>query len=110
MKNKVPVILCIVLAIVMVISGVVFFVSTSKNPASSEEKNPEPVEFVFEQSEYSTSGALSVKGANGEVYLPTDFENVYYTATLDGSNNHTASSTTVHPLTSIEDYRALSGK
>jgi len=84
MNGKAIKILCIILAVVTVASGIVFFVSMGKNPASSEQNPPEPVEFVFEQSAYSTSAALSVKGANGEIYLPTDFENIYYTATLGG--------------------------
>lgn len=89
MKNKVPVIICIVLAVVMAVSGVVFFVSMGNNKHSTpdETKKPEPVEFVYEQSAYSTSTALSVKGTSGEVYLPTDFDNIYYTTTLDGKVN-----------------------
>jgi len=89
MKNKVPVIICIVMAVVMAVSGVVFFISTGNNKPASPDvtEKPEPVEFVYEQSAYTTSTALSVKGANGEVYLPTDFDNIYYTATLDGKVN-----------------------
>lgn len=88
MKNKVPVILCIVMAVVMAVSGIVFVVSLGKDkPVSPEIKDPEPVNFEFDKSAYSASTALSVKGTNGEVYLPTDFDNVYYTATLDGKIN-----------------------
>ena len=82
MNGKVIKILCIILAVVTVASGVVFFISMDKNPASSEQTPPESVEFVFEQSAYSAK--VSVKGSNGEIYLPTDFENIYYTATLGG--------------------------
>lgn len=77
------------MAVVMAASGIVFAVSLGKDKTSSpdETKKPEPVEFVYEQSAYSTSTALSVKGVNGEIYLPTDFDNIYYTATLDGKVN-----------------------
>lgn len=85
MNDKILKVLCAVLAVVTVASGVVFFVSMNKdNTSAPEVKNPEPVEYSYEQSAYTTSTALSVKGANGEIYLPTDFENVYYTATLKG--------------------------
>lgn len=87
MNSKTLKILCAVLAVVMAVSGVVFFMSTlDKEPAVNIGKS-EPEVFSFEQSAYTTSAALSVKGANGEIYLPTDFENVYYTATLDGGVN-----------------------
>ncbi len=85
MNEKVMKIICAVMAVVMLVSGVVFFASTKNNGTSPEVKDPEPVEFLFDQSAYSTSTALSVKGANGEIYLPTDFENVYYTAELNGT-------------------------
>lgn len=84
MNSKVLKILTIVMAVVMVASGVVFFVSM-KDGESPAAKDPEPVVYSYEQSAYTTSTALSVKGANGEVYLPTDFENIYYAASLDGS-------------------------
>lgn len=85
MNEKAIKILCAVMAVVMVVSGVVFFASTKNGGDKPEIENSEPVEFSFEQSAYSTSTALSVKGANGEIFLPTDFENVYYTADLNGS-------------------------
>ncbi len=87
MNNKVIKILCAVMAVIMVVSGIVFFVSTKNGGSAPEVKDPEPVVFSYEQSAYTTSAALSVKGANGEIYLPTDFENIYYTAALDGSVN-----------------------
>ncbi len=80
MKTK---IISIVLAVVTVISGVVFFVSRSGNEPKLE--NNMPVAYSYEQSEYTLNAALSVKGANGEIYLPTDFDGVYFTASLDGS-------------------------
>lgn len=83
MKNKSLTIITAVLAVVAIISGVVFFVS-SGDKAPEIKDNP-PVTYSYEQSEYTMSTNLSVKGANGEIYLPTDFENVYYTADLKGS-------------------------
>lgn len=82
MEKKIKIITA-VLAVLAIISGVVFFVSSGgKTPETKEE---EPVAYSYEQSGYTTSVNLSVKGANGEIYLPTDFENVYYTADLKGS-------------------------
>lgn len=85
MKDNIFKILAAVLAVVMVASGVVFFFSMGKDTAEIIEKDPEPVVYTYEQSEYFLSNKLSVQGANGEVYLPTDFENIYYVASLDGS-------------------------
>ena len=83
MKNKSLTIATAVLAVLAIISGVVFFVSGGDKLPEITEK--EPVVYSFEQSAYTTSGNLSVKGANGEIYLPTDFDNIYYTADLRGS-------------------------
>lgn len=90
MNNKTMKIVCIVLAAVMVVSAVVFAVSAvmkngNDNADNTPEQStaaPEPVEFSATKSEYATK--VSVKGANGEIFLPTDFENIYYTATLGG--------------------------
>lgn len=82
MEKKIKIVTA-VLAVVAIISGVVFFVSGGdKMP---EIKDNPPVAYSYEQSAYTVSENLSVKGANGEIYLPTDFENVYYTADLKGS-------------------------
>ncbi|MBO5230023.1 MAG: hypothetical protein J6B52_01230 [Clostridia bacterium] len=78
-------ILSIILAVVMVISGVVFFVSRGGDSPKIE--NNMPIAYSYENSEYTLNTALSVKGANGEVYLPTDFDGVYFTASLDGRVN-----------------------
>lgn len=80
MENKLKM-LTAVLAVVAVISGVVFFVTSGDKAPEITEK--EPVAYSFEQSEYTKN--LSVKGADGEIYLPTDFDNIYYTADLKGS-------------------------
>ncbi|MBE6820037.1 MAG: hypothetical protein E7516_03200 [Ruminococcaceae bacterium] len=83
MNDKVIKILCAVMAVVMVATGVVFFVSTKNSGGSPQIENPEPVVFSYDESAYTAS--LSVKGTNGEIYLPTDFGNIYYTADLKGS-------------------------
>ena len=84
MNTKTLKILTAVLAVVMIVSGVVFFISSKGGNTQIVNKNPEPVSYSYEQSEYSLSTAISVKGANGEIYLPTDFAGVYYTADLKG--------------------------
>ena len=83
MNDKVTKILCAVMAVIMVAAGVVFFVSTKNSGGSPQIENPEPVVFSYDESAYTAS--LSVKGANGEIYLPTDFSGIYYTADLNGS-------------------------
>ncbi len=85
MKNNLLKIATIVLAVVMVVSGIVFFISSGKDNTEMINKDPDPVVYTYEQSEYFLSGKLSVKGTEGEVYLPTDFDNIYYVASLDGS-------------------------
>ena len=82
MNSKVLKIVAAVLAVVTVASAVLFFVSGGTKGESLIE--PKPVEHVFDQSAYTTSQSLSIKGADGEIFMPTDFENIYYTATLDG--------------------------
>ncbi|MBQ2903498.1 MAG: hypothetical protein IJE48_03800 [Clostridia bacterium] len=84
MNTKTLKILTAVLAVLMIVSGVVFFISSKGGDTQIINKDPEPVAYSYEQSEYSLSTALSVKGANGEIYLPTDFAGVYYSASLNG--------------------------
>ncbi|MBQ8015002.1 MAG: hypothetical protein IJ264_02325 [Clostridia bacterium] len=84
MNSKTMKILAIILAVTTVISGVAFFVSRDKDGGAGLINNM-PVAYSYDNSEYTLSTALSVKGANGEIYLPTDFENIYYTADLGGS-------------------------
>lgn len=83
MNSKSLKILTAVLAVVAIISGVIFFVTSGEK--EPEIKENEPVAYSYEQSEYTLSANLSVKGVNGEVYLPTDFDNIYFTADLKGS-------------------------
>lgn len=84
MNDKKIKILAIALAVLTVITGVLFFVSKGEKSASPilEQKT---LEYSFENSEYTLSESLSALGANGEIYLPTDFDGVYYSAKLDGS-------------------------
>ncbi|MBR3819459.1 MAG: hypothetical protein IKJ41_09995 [Clostridia bacterium] len=83
MKNKSLTIITAVLAVLAIVSGVVFFVSSGDKAPEIKEK--EPVAYSYEQSAYTVSENLSVKGADGEIYLPTDFDNIYYTADLKNS-------------------------
>ncbi len=82
MEKKIKIITA-VLAVAAVVSGVIFFVTSGGKTPIIKEK--EPIAYSYEQSEYTMSANLSVKGADGEIYLPTDFENLYYTADLKGS-------------------------
>ncbi len=82
MRNKLTIITA-VLAVLAIVSGVVFFVSSGDKEPEITEK--EPVAYSFEQSAYTMSENLSVKGADGEIYLPTDFDNIYYSADLKNS-------------------------
>ena len=83
MKNKSLTIVTAVLAVLAIVSGVVFFVSSGDKEPEIKEK--EPVAYSYEQSAYTMSENLSVKGSDGEIYLPTDFENIYFTADLKNS-------------------------
>lgn len=71
-----------VLLVTAIAAGAAFFVSRKGNEPVSE--NPMPKSYSFEQSEYTLNTALSVLGANGEIFMPTDFDGIYYTASLDG--------------------------
>lgn len=82
MNSKALKIVAAVLAVVMVASVAVFFVS--RIDGNIAVKNPEPVAYSYEQSAYTMSALSSLKGENGEIFMPTDFENIYYTASLDG--------------------------
>ena len=73
------------LAAACVISCTVFFVSRGGKEVVPE--NPMPVVYSYEQSVYTQSPSLSVKGANGEIFLPAGVENVYFTASLSGEIN-----------------------
>ena len=76
MKIKIA---AIVMAIVM-IAGIAVFAITGRG-GKEEEVIKEPVAYSYENSELTAK--VSVAGADGQVYLPTDQTNLYYTATLD---------------------------
>lgn len=85
MKKKTLMIVAIVLAVAMVASIAVFFVTKNKNGNSPLALKNQTVEFSFNDSEYTKS--VSVAGKNGEIFLPTDLSGIYFTADL--SNNVT---------------------
>lgn len=71
-----------ILLVTAIGAGAAFFVSRGGNEVITE--NSMPKSYSFEQSEYTANPSLSVKGANGEIFMPTDFDGIYYTASLDG--------------------------
>lgn len=71
-----------VLAAACVISFAVFFISKGGKEIVPE--SPMPVVYSYEQSAYTQSPSLSVKGTNGEIFMPCDIGGVYYTASLGG--------------------------
>ncbi len=85
MKKKTLTIVAIILAVAMVASIAVFFVTRNKNGNSPLALKNQTVEFSFNDSEYTK--AVSVAGKNGEIFLPTDLSGIYFTADL--SNNIT---------------------
>ncbi len=85
MKNKALIIVTALLAVAAIVSGVVFFLSGNPKTPEVTEDEISNVVYSYEQSDYKMSENLSVKGAQGEIFLPTDFENIYYTADLKGS-------------------------
>ena len=78
--NKGLKILAVVLAVLTVATGVVFFVTRPDTPKTAEAA---PQVYDYAASEYTA--AVRVLGQNGEVFLPTDLSGVYCTAALDGS-------------------------
>lgn len=83
MKKKTLMIVAIVLAVALVASITVFFVTKSKNSSSPLAPESSTTEYSFNDSEYTA--AVSVAGKNGEIFLPTDISGVYYTADLSGN-------------------------
>ena len=79
MKDKALKIIAAVLAVTTVVSFAAFFLTKDKS-AEGKPSGKDAVVYSFENSEYTK--AVSVKGANGEIFLPTDFENIYFTADL----------------------------
>ncbi len=79
MKDKALKIIAAVLAATTVVSVAAFFLTKDKTP-SGKPSEKDAVVYSFDNSEFTK--AVSVKGTNGEIFLPTDFENVYFTADL----------------------------
>lgn len=82
MKDKALKIIAAVLAATTVVSVAAFFLTKDKAP-SGKPSEKDAVVYSYDNSEFTK--ALSVKGANGEIFLPTDFENVYFTADLQNN-------------------------
>ncbi len=79
MKDKALKIAAAVLAATTVISAAAFFLTKDKTP-SAKPSEKEAVVYSFDNSEFKKT--VSVKGTNGEIFLPTDIENVYFTTDL----------------------------
>ncbi len=79
MKDKALKIIAAVLAATTVVSVAAFFLTKDKD-FSGKPSEKDAIIYSYDNSELTK--AVSVKGTNGEVYLPTDFENVYFTADL----------------------------
>ena len=94
------------------IAGDLFCQALTEMQAQNVELTRENLVSILESKEFKIAMADNISYHNGLRAGVSSFSLTMFfdTATLDGSNNHTASSTTVHPLTSIEDYRALIGK
>lgn len=82
MKDKALKIIAAVLAATTVVSVAAFFLTKDKAP-SGKPSEKDAVVYSYDNSEFTK--ALSVKGTNGEIFLPTDFENVYFTADLQNN-------------------------
>ena len=87
MKEKTLKIIAIVLAVTTVASVAAFILTNNKGISRSEAaagaNQTSDTVYSFDASAYT--GAVSVKGANGEIYLPSDIANVYFTADLSGN-------------------------
>lgn len=79
MKDKALKIIAAVLAATTVVSAAAFFLTKDKNP-SGKHSEKDAIVYSYDNSEFTKT--VSVKGTNGEIFLPTDFENVYFTADL----------------------------
>ncbi|MBO7196126.1 MAG: ABC transporter substrate-binding protein [Clostridia bacterium] len=94
------------------IAGDLFCQALTEMQAQNKELTRENLVTILESKEFKIAMADNISYQNGLRAGVSSFSLTMFfdTATLDGSNNHTASSTTVHPLTSIEEYRALISK
>lgn len=87
MKEKTLKIIAIVLAVTTVASVAAFFLTKNKGVSNSEAvmNGAQPPETVYSYAGSAYTQKASVKGANGEIFLPSDIENVYFTADLNGN-------------------------
>ncbi len=76
MKSK---IIALILAVIAAGFAAAFF--ATRQSAEPEKTDSEPEIFSLDTSNYSRE--IKVVGENGEIFLPTDREGLYYTATLD---------------------------
>ena len=82
MKDKALKIVAAVLAATTVVSAAAFFLTKDKNPSGKPSEN-DAVIYSYDNSEFTKT--VSVKGTNGEIFLPTDFEDVYFIADLQNN-------------------------
>ena len=83
MKKKTFAVVAIVLAVAMVASIAVFFLTKNKDGISSLAPKGNTTEFSFDESDYTK--AVSVVGNNGEIFLPADIDGLYFTADLNNN-------------------------
>ena len=70
MNSKALKIIAIILAVTTVAGIAAFFITRGGGDGGILPDIVKPEEFSFADSKYTTSASLSVKGANGEIYLP----------------------------------------
>ena len=87
MKEKTLKIIAIVLAVTTVASVAAFFLTRNKGISNHESagNGEQTAETVYSYDASAYTAKVSVKGANGEIFLPSDIENVYFTADLAGN-------------------------
>ncbi len=83
MKDKALKIIAAVLAVATLASVAAFFLTKGEDSVSIGKTSKEAVVYSYENSGYTK--AVSVRGINGEVFLPSDIENIYFTADLKGN-------------------------
>ncbi len=75
-------IISIILAVVMVASIAAYFVTRPEGETLPIIPSSDPGIYSYEESAYTQSTSLSVKGTNGEIFMPSTIDGVYYTANL----------------------------
>lgn len=82
MKTKGLKIAALILAVITAGSAAAFFFTRKKDDKKAVDTSAMPVLYNYQNSEYSRSEALSVKGTNGEIFVPSSIDGLYYTADL----------------------------